>query len=427
MDFSQVASGARGRREVGKGRAAFLSLLTRAGEVTLCAAALLSLSLSASLSSARADETIKIVSSLPRTGSANTQTTSIVNGMKMAIAEANAQVGSFKLQYVDWDDASPERGAWDPAIEAANADKAINDPDVMVYLGTYNSGAAKISMPKLNQAGLVMISPANTWPGLTKPGVGEPNEPRVYRPSGKVTFFRVVPADDIQGLVAAKWAQELGAKKVYITHDGELYGKGIATMFKKSAGPLGLQISGFDQIETKAANYKALAVKIKQSQSDLVYFGGTTQTNAGQLAKDLVSSGVQAKFMVPDGCFENAFLEAAGKDALEGRTFITFGGVPADKLSGKGAEFYQNYRKKYGAEPEGYATYGYEAAQVAVDAIRRAGKKDRAAILAAVAATKDFDGALGKWSFDENGDTSLRTMSGNTVKDGKFDFVKVLN
>lgn len=272
-----------------------------------------------------------------------------------------------------------------------------------------------------------MISPANTWPGLTKPGVGEPNEPRVYRPSGKVTFFRVVPADDIQGLVAAKWAQELGAKKVYVVHDGELYGKGIATMFKKSAGPIGLQIAGFDQIETKAANYKALAVKMKQSGSDLVYFGGTTQTNAGQLAKDLLASGVQAKFMVPDGCFENAFIEAAGKDALEGHAYITFGGVPGDKLTGKGAEFYQNYRTKYGSEPEGYATYGYEAAKVAVDAIRRAGKKDRAAILAAVAATKDYDGALGKWSFDENGDTTLKTMSGNTVKAGKFEFVKVLN
>ena len=141
-------------------------------------------------------EVIKIVSSLPRTGSANTQSTTMVNGIKMAIDEVGGKIGPYTIAYEDWDDASPERGAWDPAIEAANADKAIKDPDVMAYIGTYNSGAAKISMPKLNAAGVVMVSPANTWPGLTKPGIGEANEPMVYRPSGKVTYYRVVPADD---------------------------------------------------------------------------------------------------------------------------------------------------------------------------------------------------------------------------------------
>ena len=200
--------------------------------------------------SAQQAECIKIVSSLPRTGSANTQSTTMVNGIKMAIDEVGGKIGPYTIQYEDWDDASPERGAWDPAIEAANADKAIKDPDVMAYIGTYNSGAAKISMPKLNQAGVVMVSPANTWPGLTKPGIGEANEPMVYRPSGKVTYFRVVPADDIQGVVAAAWAKELGVKKVYILHDRELYGKGVAGVFEKSCVKNGIEVLGFDGIDT---------------------------------------------------------------------------------------------------------------------------------------------------------------------------------
>src|SRR5262245_22609632 len=129
---------------------------------------------------------IKIVSSLPRTGSANAQTTTIVNGIKLAIEQAGGKVGNFTIEYKDGDDATAQRGNWDPALEAANADAAIKDPDVMVYIGTYNSGAAKISIPKLNQAGLVMLSPANTYPGLTKPGTGEANEPQIYRPSGKI-------------------------------------------------------------------------------------------------------------------------------------------------------------------------------------------------------------------------------------------------
>src|SRR5947207_861378 len=89
---------------------------------------------------------IKIVSSLPRTGSANAETGTIVNGIRMALEEAGWKVGAFRLQYEDWDDASPQRGNWDAAIEAANADRAIKDQNAMVYIGTYNSGAAKISI-----------------------------------------------------------------------------------------------------------------------------------------------------------------------------------------------------------------------------------------------------------------------------------------
>jgi branched-chain amino acid transport system substrate-binding protein len=371
-------------------------------------------------------KTLKIVSSLPRTGSANAQTTSIVNGIRMAIAEVGGVVDGYTIEYEDWDDASPQRGTWDPQVEAQNARRAVKDDQIVGYIGTYNSGASKISIPILNEAGLVMISPANTYPGLTKPGFGEKNEPQVYRKSGRINFFRVVPTDDIQGSVAADWAKELGTTKAFILHDRELYGKGIADVFRKRAKEIGIELVGYEGIDPKAANYRSLVTKIKSTGANLVYFGGTTQSNAGQIAKDLRAGGVSAPLMVPDGCFENAFIEAAGADNLNGTTYITFGGLPADQLTGKGAEFRAAYIKAYGNEPEAYAVYGYESARVLLDAIDRAATKDRAAILAAVAATKDFSGALGTWSFDENGDTTNRLMSGQTVKDGKFEFVKVL-
>lgn len=370
-------------------------------------------------------DTIKIVSSLPRTGSSKGQTDTLVNSIKMCLEERGNKAGNFKITYEDMDDATAAKGAWDAAKEAENANKAKNDKDVMVYIGTFNSGAAKVSMPILNNEKLVMISPANTYPGLTKPGLGESNEPKVYQPSGKPNYSRVVPADDLQGSVGANWAKQLGVKSVYVLHDTELYGQGLAQVFRDAAGKAGLEVKGFEGIDGKASDYRALSTKVKNANPELVYYGGITQNNAGKLWKDLRATlGRDAKLMGPDGIFEEAFIKDAG-DAAEG-TYITFGGVPPEKLAGKGADWYKKYKDKYG-EPEAYAAYGYEACQVAMTAIEKANKKDRAAIRDAVFATKDFDGVLGKWSFDQNGDTSLTTMSGQQVKSGKFEFVSTLN
>ena len=370
--------------------------------------------------------TLKIVSSLPLTGSANAQTTTMVNGIKMAIDEIEGKVGPFTVTYESWDDASAKKGDWDPEVEAANADKAVQDKDIIAYIGTYNSGAAMISMPVLNKAGILMVSPANTYPGLTKPGMGEPHEPQTYRPTGKVNYFRVVPADDMQGAVGAKWIQQMGGKSVYILHDNGLYGKGVATVLQQTAEDIGLKVIAFEAVDPKAQEYKSLMTKIKETNPDFVYYGGTTQTNAGQLVKDLVAVGLTAKIMVPDGCFEEAFIQAAGAENANDRVFLTFGGLPPEKLTGQGADFVKAYTNKYGTAPEAYAVYGYVAAKVVLEAIKIADKKDREAISAAAMQVKFEDGALGKFSFTENGDTTLTVMSGNAIKNGKFEFVTLL-
>jgi branched-chain amino acid transport system substrate-binding protein len=371
-------------------------------------------------------DTVKIVSSLPRTGSANAVSNAMVNGIRLALAEAGGRAGKFRVVYEDWDDASARKGDWDPEVEAANADKAVKDPSIVAYIGPYNSGAAKISMPILNRAGLVMISPAATYPGLTKEGLGEQNEPGVYRPTGKVNFFRVVPADDLQGAVGARWAQKLGAKSVYILDNRELYGRGLADVFQQTAEDIGLKVLGREGVDAKAQEYKSLMIKIKALDPDFLFFGGNVQTNGGQVAKDLVAVGLRARFMAPDGCFETAFITAAGPPNVNGRAYITFGGVPPDQLTGLGATFLANYRSRFGRDPEAYAVYTYVAAQIVLDSIRRAGVKDRDAIREAVGSYRAEDSALGPLSFDKNGDTTMGVISGNTVQDGKFRFVQRL-
>lgn len=361
---------------------------------------------------------IKIVSSLPRTGSAKGQTDTIVNGIKLALEESNYKAGSFTIEYLDLDDATALDGKWTADKESANAEQAIKDPDVMIYIGPYNSGAAAVSMPILNKADMLMISPACTWPGLTKPGKGDAGEPEKHRPAGKVNFTRVVPADDLQGPLGADWAQDLGAKTVYIIHDNEVYGKGIAELFRDRCNELKIKVLGFTAVDYKQPTFKTTMQQIGDMKPDVIYFGGTSQSGAPQVVKEIVNVGLagKCKLIVPDGCFEDAFVTGAGVENF-GKLdcYVTFGGMPSNQLSGKGKEFYEKYKQKFGLEPEAYAVYGYEAAKVALAAIEKAGKKDRAAILKAALEIRDFDGATGKWSFDENGDTTLTTMSGSKI------------
>lgn len=383
---------------------------------------------SASATAISTEGDIKIVSSLPMTGSSLGQSQTIVNGIQQALDETNSTVcdGRLKVGFQTYDDATAAAGKWDPAQVTSNSNTIVADTSVVGVIGTFNSGAAKLAIPIFNQGDLVMVSPANTYPGLTKPGTGEANEPDVYYPNGNRNFARVVPADDLQGVVAANWTKKLGAQRVYILDDQELYGKGISGVYEATAKELGIEVLGHEGINPKASDYRSLMTKIKDLNPDLIYFGGITQNNAGQLVKDMRNVGMtEVKFMGPDGIFEQALIDAAGQDA-EG-VYATFGGIPPKELTGAGKEWYEAYKAKFNIEPEAYATYGYEAAKVLLNAINQVCQPDRDAIRQAVLSTKDFPGLLGTWSFDENGDTTSTTMSGNVVQDGKWTFVESLS
>jgi branched-chain amino acid transport system substrate-binding protein len=378
-------------------------------------------------------QTLKVVSSLPMTGASLTQTDTIVKSIQLKLDQVKNQAcgGKYKFVYEAKDDASAALGKWDPAVETENANKAAADKSVIAYIGTFNSGAAKLSIPILEKANVVMISPANTYPGLTKEIGAAAGEPAVYYPTGVRNYSRVIVADDVQGAVAANWANSLGVKSVYILDDAELYGKGVADVFDATAKQLGMNVVGHESIDPKAADYKALMTKIASSNGgsapDMIYVGMVVDNNAAQLLKDKVGvmgDNVKVKFMGPDGIQTQSFIDGAGKDVAEG-AYATVGGVPFDQLPPSGLQYRKDYTAKYGETNEPYSIYGYEAANVLVDAIERICKDgkdptDRKTVLDYVFATKDFDGVLGKWSFDKNGDTSLTTMTGYVVKDGKY-------
>src|SRR6185437_555367 len=133
-------------------------------------------------------------------GSSNAQTIPLVNGIKLALSQANNKAGNFNVKYVELDDSTAAAGKWDPTQTGANARQAAGDSKAVFYIGEFNSGASEVSIPITNQAGLAQVSPANTYVGLTTNPAGSagggaqedfPTRARDYLPIG--------PIDSIQG------------------------------------------------------------------------------------------------------------------------------------------------------------------------------------------------------------------------------------
>jgi branched-chain amino acid transport system substrate-binding protein len=364
---------------------------------------------------------IHVYSSLPRQGTNTEQTNTLVEQIKATVD--GKKIGNFTIKYFDLDDSSAaNNGDWDGTVEQANANKVVADPDAMAYIGTYNSGAAKLSIPILGAACIVMVTPANTYPGLTKPvtGVTKPGEPDTYYPNGYRNYARVVGTDDAQGNAGAEWAKSLGKTKAYVLDDSQVYGQGLARSFAlgfAKAGGTVLSANGTSEsFDAKATDYGALAQKIKAAGPDIIYIGSITGQNTGKLWKDLRSALPDLTIMSGDGVFEKSWHDGVG--AAGNGTYLTFGAVGPDQLTGAGKTWYDQYLKDHnGTSPAVYTAYGNAAANVVLAALTKAGTNDRYEVLKNVMATKDLDTVTGKLTLDANGDPTGGSITEYQVVD----------
>jgi branched-chain amino acid transport system substrate-binding protein len=375
------------------------------------------------------DEVIKIYSSWPLTGGTQFTGESMLHASELALEHYLADhdgVGpaGFTIELVPLDDASPTTGAWDGTIEAENAQRCVNDPQCMVYYGTYNSGAAKVSMVITNEAGMAQISPANTYAGLTQSGCDgcAEDEPDIYRPSGEVNYFRTPPTDDVQGPAGASWAYCMGFQNVYILDDAQAYGKGVADTFEAHAERIGLNVVGHSSVESTDIDFRALLTDVRRSGADLVYGGFVLDSGGPQVAQQMESLGLFAdgvRFLGADGLASPALVEqAGGADVVNGNVMVTFPGpIPSLLTTETAMRFNEDYVERWG-EPDPYAVYAYQAMQIILASIETAGEADRGAILEAMRATQDLDTITGPFSFNEDGDAATGGFYGYSFVDG---------
>jgi branched-chain amino acid transport system substrate-binding protein len=374
----------------------------------------------------------EIVSDFPMQGASSHQTKEMVQAIELILKQHNYTVNGMTIQYQACDDSTAQAGTWDSATCSANASAYAQDPSVIGVIGTYNSGCAELEIPTLNRAAggsVAMVSPANTWPGLTQK-TKTPGEPGKYYPTGTRNYARVVAADNFQGPADAMVAKGLGVKSVYVLDDKQAYGLGVATYFRDAAKKLGITIAGFAAYNTKTGtNYQALMQQIGATHPDAIFVGGLICENGGQLIKDKVSvlgpNTGKVKLIVPDGFTTQSTIDEAGASNANG-LYASVAGVPPSKLKGAGATFVTDFDNAYHPDAlDPYTPYAAAAAQVLLNAIQ-ASDGTRASIASHLFGVKVTNSVLGSFAIDQNGDTNQGSMTIDVAKGGKLVTYKVL-
>jgi branched-chain amino acid transport system substrate-binding protein len=337
-----------------------------------------------SLTSAQPKGPIKIATQSPLSGGQSALGEGIKLGTQLALEKFKGPLekAGFKVELVPFDDQAK------PDVGAANAKNIIADKDIMVVIGHLNSGVAIPSSEIYKEVNLAMISPANTNEKITDRGY-----PNVNRVCGR---------DDVQGPVGAEFAANtLKVKSVYIVHDKTTYGQGVAEAFKADIEKKGVKVIGFEGTEEKS-NFDPIITPIKAKNPELVYFGGIYD-QAAPFFKQAREKGIKAKFLGPDGLDSSDLVKIAGKTVVG--MYYTTAAAPASSPQAK--QFGEDYKKKFGKNPEPYAAESYVATAIALKALESVtsgGKAPtREAVSAAIRKVK-FAGMTGSIEFDEKGD-----------------------
>ncbi len=363
-----------------------------------------------------------IASDLPLQGAGRAQNIAMEKAIQFVLdRQFHFKAGKYTVGYQGCDDSTAQSGAWDPGKCTANGNSYSADKSVVGVLGTFNSGCAKLIVPLLNRAPggpVAMLSVANTAVGLTHfASWNDKGEPNIYYPTGKRNYARVSASDDYQGPAAASLLVSKAfrlaqgkkfapVKSVYILHDNQTFGKGVANAFRLKAASLGIKILGFTPWDAKATSYEAIGQTVAAKHPDSIYFGGIVCNNGVKLLKDIRAAvGPKTVFVGPDGWTPYSATLAAGS-AAQGM-YVSYAGLPLEKVGPTGKAFIKAFSKflnlPAGELPPPYSVYQAQGAQIILNAIAKS-NGTRADVTRKMFATRVTNGIMGTFHFDKNGD-----------------------
>ena len=332
------------------------------------------------------------------------------NGARMAIEELNAKgvtIGGkkVKLELLAEDDGG------DPKQGTAAAQKLV-DSKVVGVIGHLNSGTSIPASKIYSDAGIPQISPSATNPKFTRQG---------YK-----TTFRVV-ADDVHlgGTLGRYAAKDLKGKSIAVIDDRTAYGQGVADEFEKGVKGAGGAIAGREFTNDKATDFTAILTSLKAKKPDIVFFGGMDAV-AGPMMRQMKQLGIEAKFMGGDGICTGELPKLSAGTMVDGQVVCAEAGGVEGVAKKSMDDFYAAFKKKYNADVQVYAPYVYDAMNVLVAAMVKAGSSEPAKYLPVLAKTEGYKGVTGTISFDNKGDVKNGALTLYTYKGGKREQIAVV-
>jgi len=379
------------------------------------------------------NQTLTVYSGLPLQGPDQARQASIVNGEKLALYQAGGHVGRFHISFASLDDADPRTGAWTPERTLIAGRTASQDTSTIAYIGDWDSGASAISLPLLNETGVLQVSPASTYVGLTEDaptdGRGEPD--RYYPAGGPRTFVHLEPTDAVEARAMVQYMKALGVHRVYLLGDYDVFDANVAAIIAREAPAAGIVVSGQAQLDTtalgsQAADY-AMAAKLATAGGNAVVFGGAPGPAAEALWQALHAADPKVKLFAASSLATPGFLAAAGPAASQ--TYVTSPILELNRYPPAAQQVLRAYQAAFHTPGTAYSLYGYEAMSAILASIRLAGPlgSDRATVVRKFFGLRDRDSVIGRYSITPTGETTLSNMAGYTVGlDGQLHFVRDL-
>ncbi|HLQ61249.1 MAG TPA: branched-chain amino acid ABC transporter substrate-binding protein [Candidatus Acidoferrales bacterium] len=375
--------------------------------------------------------TIAIGVEAPLTGAEAVEGTPVLDGVRFAVGRQPV-VGGFALTVRAFDNSVA--GVHNAQRGRQNLELLAADQHVLGVIGPFNASVAVAAIPVSAAAHLPLVSPATSNPCLTRDLPFCAGLATRLRQGQPVSFFRVAGTDDLQGPVMARYARErLKLESVAVSSDGEIHGRLLADGFQAEFERLGGRVpvrTNFDP--NLVPDFTGFLSQARQGGAQGVYFGGTVASRGCQLRAQMKEFfPVSTPELGGEGiALDRECLRLAGSNAsnLQG----TVVSVNADALPAARpvvAAFKKEFpnRQDYNV----YTIPAYDAARALIAAIERAieaaggGLPSREQVRAQLAATRDFPGTTGRFSFDVNGDTTLRYVSVYETRGAPVDWVFV--
>jgi branched-chain amino acid transport system substrate-binding protein len=371
---------------------------------------------------------LTVYSSLPLQGPSAAISQQLIGGEKLALSHAGGHVGAFKISYVSLDDANPVNGQVSPGESSTAAKVAAQDTSAIAYIGDLGSASTAISLPIINEAGVLQVSPASPYVGLTSSLDAGQDEPGRFYPTGKRSFARLQPGDPAQAAAQARLMRSLGVERVYVLDDQDPFEEPLATLVAGDAEHAGISVAAHDSLALPlGANLTGEVEKIVASKAQAVFLAAGGQGASATLWRLLHTADPHLLLLGSSSMASESFTSQIAGAASE--TYLTTP-LLADSLYPPAARaVLAENRRTFDREAGPDALYGYEAMSSVLEAIRRAGPdgNHRHAVIDSFFSIPEHDSVIGRYSIEADGETSFSDYGVDRVDHGRPVFYRAID